>query len=263
VVSAVSTSSSAKNIIYDFGSNNGDDIPYYLLKSDLVVAVEANPVLANRIRQRFKSEISGNRLIVENCVVTDSDAAGNVPFYLHKTLHIGSQFPRPAAADAHNYEQVSLPAKRAVEVVRAHGDPHYVKIDLEHYDHVVLKDLLVNGIRPPYISAESHSIKTFCLLVALGGYKAFKLVDGASVPTKYANHAISTATGRRTYAFPAHSAGPYGNDIRGPWMSDDNLFRVLAFAGLGWRDIHASALDTPDASYQPKPKFNMSVTIDY
>ena len=28
-----------KKIIYDFGSNNGDDIPYYLLKSDLVIAV--------------------------------------------------------------------------------------------------------------------------------------------------------------------------------------------------------------------------------
>jgi hypothetical protein len=30
-------------IIYDLGANNGDDIPYYLLKADTVVAVEANP----------------------------------------------------------------------------------------------------------------------------------------------------------------------------------------------------------------------------
>ena len=46
-----------KKIIYDIGSNNGDDIPYYLLKSDLAVAIEANPDLCNLINQRFKNEI--------------------------------------------------------------------------------------------------------------------------------------------------------------------------------------------------------------
>ena len=34
-----------KKVIYDIGSNNGDDIPYYLMKCDKVVAVEANPLL--------------------------------------------------------------------------------------------------------------------------------------------------------------------------------------------------------------------------
>jgi predicted O-methyltransferase YrrM len=42
-----------KKIIYDFGSNNGDDIPYYLLKSDLVIAVEANPALCDDKRNYF------------------------------------------------------------------------------------------------------------------------------------------------------------------------------------------------------------------
>ena len=32
-----------KKIIYDFGASDGKNIPYYLLKSDLIVAVEANP----------------------------------------------------------------------------------------------------------------------------------------------------------------------------------------------------------------------------
>ena len=54
-----------KKIIYDIGSNNGDDIPYYLLKSDLVVAIEANPQLCNLINQRFKSEIDEGKLVVE------------------------------------------------------------------------------------------------------------------------------------------------------------------------------------------------------
>ena len=53
-----------KKIIYDFGSNNGDDISYYLLKSDLVIAVEANPVLCNHIKKRFKQQILNGNLIV-------------------------------------------------------------------------------------------------------------------------------------------------------------------------------------------------------
>jgi hypothetical protein len=73
-----------KRIIYDIGSNNGDDIPYYLLKSDMVVSVEANPDLANHIRSKFAKEIDQNRVLVENCVITDNDDMGEVDFYLHK-----------------------------------------------------------------------------------------------------------------------------------------------------------------------------------
>ena len=44
-----------KKIIYDFGANNGDDIPYYLMKADEVIAVEANPKLCDVIKNRFSS----------------------------------------------------------------------------------------------------------------------------------------------------------------------------------------------------------------
>ena len=71
-------------IIYDVGSNNGDDIPYYFHKSDRVVAIEANPILTEGIRQRFSSEIATGKLVVENCAVTVDDTQGAVPFYVHK-----------------------------------------------------------------------------------------------------------------------------------------------------------------------------------
>ena len=54
-----------KKIIYDVGSNNGDDIPYYLLKSDLVIAIEANPKLCNLINERFNKEISQVNITVK------------------------------------------------------------------------------------------------------------------------------------------------------------------------------------------------------
>ena len=46
-------------IIYDFGACVGDNIPYYLLKSDLVIAIEANPSLVERIKQKFEKEFLG------------------------------------------------------------------------------------------------------------------------------------------------------------------------------------------------------------
>ena len=63
---------SQQTIIYDFGSNNGynNNIPYYLKKADIVVAVEANPSLCQHIANRFSPVINDGRLFVENCVLT-------------------------------------------------------------------------------------------------------------------------------------------------------------------------------------------------
>lgn len=231
-------------IIYDVGSNNGDDLPYYLDKAERVIAIEANPALADEIRQNFSAAIEEERLIVENCVVTDKPAGGLVPFYICKGHHVLSQLDPPSDID--NFELTELPSRRLTDIIRQYGSPYYVKIDVENYDHVLLHDLFAQGIFPPYISAESHSIEVLAALVALGRYKAFKLVDGPSIPHLYANHRIATISGEKDYSFPDHSAGPFGNDVIGPWKSANGLFGDLARAGLGWKDIHASNVDHVD-----------------
>ena len=228
-------------VIYDFGSNNGDDIPYYLKKSDLVVAVEANPTLCGQIHERFAPEIAKGTLVVENCVLTTQAAASDVSFWIHKGKPVLSQFPRPSDAKIGDYEEVLLPPKSAVEIVTQHGDPFYIKIDIEHSDASILRSLLLGGIRPPFISAESHTIKVFALLVSMGGYDSFNLVDGGSVAKAYENHLIRTNAGEDRYSFPSHSAGPFGEDIKGEWMAADDFFRFLAFENLGWKDVKLSA----------------------
>ena len=233
-----------KKIIYDFGSNNGDDISYYLLKSDLVIAVEANPVLCDYIKKRFKQQIFNGNLIVENCVLNTEVSLGQVNFYIHKTNHVLSQFPKPQNSD--QYNEVLLPSKNVIELIQKYGDPYYIKIDIEHYDEIILRELFINNIFPPYISSESHSINIFASLVALGKYKSFKLVEGSSVLKKYKNYNINSNNGNVKYSFPDHSSGPFGNDISGPWMTQENFFRFLAFSGLGWKDIHASNVENPD-----------------
>lgn len=235
---------SRRTVIYDFGSNNGDDIPYYLLKADLVVAVEANPVLARQIESRFAREIDAGTLAVENCVLTADTGAPSVSFYVHKSEHVLSQFPRPAEMES--FTELSLPARNVVDVIATYGEPTYVKIDIEHYDEAILEALFTHDIRPPFLSAESHSIEVFALMVTAGRYRSFNLVDGRSVSTRYRRHAIRSRHGQQVYSFPYHSAGPFGEDITGSWMTPDTFFVYLASEGLGWKDIHASSEIEPD-----------------
>ena len=205
-----------------------------------MVAVEANPALCEEIRKRFGTEISRGQLIVENVVVTDHETNNKVPFYLSKRHHVHGQFPRPNDESIEQYEEVLLPSKSALTIIKEHGVPYYVKVDIEHYDELILRHLFLNGITPPYISAESHTIVVFCMLVGLGGYRSFKLVDGKTVDKKYVDHLINTQNGAEQYSFPMHSAGPFGDDIRGEWFTADNLFALLMVEDLGWKDIHAT-----------------------
>ena len=232
--------------IYDLGANNGDDIPYYLLKGDVVVAVEASPALAAGLRVRFAAEIAAGRVAIENCALTVDPAVNEVPFFLHRANHLLSQLPRPAPAMIAEFDETVLPAATFASLAARHGDPFYVKIDLEGYDDVILQDMFRSGVFPPYISAEAHTVDVFCTMVALGGYNAFKLVEGEFVGRDYAVHRIATDTGIQTYAFPCpHSSGPFGNDVKGPWMDRALFLRYLAHVGPGWIDIHASRVDPP------------------
>jgi FkbM family methyltransferase len=241
-------------IIYDFGANNGDDVPYYLKKAERVVAVEANPVLCQGIEERFAAEIAAGRLRVENCVVTGAGVAAEVYFYLHKRHHVLGQFPEPDASVKGDFERVLLPSKPVMEILREHGEPYYMKIDLEGSDEAILREIFRGGVRPPYLSAELQSIQVFALLAGMGEYRAFKLVDGETVARVYRDCAIEVEGRRERYSFPEHSAGPFGEDVAGEWLSADDLFEVLAAKKLGWKDLHATSLVEPVARASAQTK---------
>lgn len=232
-------------IIYDFGANNGDDIPYYLLKADKVVAVEANPELCAVIQDRFKSDISSGKLCLENCVLTTSvDSDPKVRFYIHRRNHVLSQFPKPEKPQ--DFEEIILPSRSIASLLKQHDDPYYIKLDIEHYDAEILRELFALHVFPPYISAESHHPTIMAQLIESGHYQAFKLVDGATVSRRYRNVNIVSEAGNTRYSFPYHSAGPFGEDIVGKWLSTSDFLAVLGVAGMGWKDIHASRLHSPD-----------------
>jgi FkbM family methyltransferase len=145
-------------IIYDLGANDGNNIPYYLLKADTVIAVEANPTLTAKINVDFSKEIAARRLFVVNAVLVDADADADadadVNFYLHKfgkDKH--GQFPQPEPDKIGNYEVIKLPSITIVDLIKKFGQPYYIKIDIEYMDEKILKQLFLANIFPPYISA--------------------------------------------------------------------------------------------------------------
>ncbi|MEI6239797.1 MAG: glycosyltransferase 61 family protein [Planctomycetia bacterium] len=232
-------------LIYDFGANVGDNLDYYLEKADRVVAVEANPALCRAIEARFAAEIAAGRLVVENVVLLADRGPPTTPFLIHRSNHVLSQLPRPSPRRADEFTEVVLPARHVIDVIGHHGPAHYIKIDLEHSDAAILRSLLTHGITPDYISVEIHDVDVFRSLVALGGYQAFKLVDGATVQRVFASHDIATRDGRATCSFVGHSAGPFGNDLPGPWLDTTTMAGLLGRVGRGWKDVHASRVDAP------------------
>nr|WP_254896473.1 FkbM family methyltransferase [Synechococcus sp. HK05] len=240
---------SSSRVIFDIGSNNGDDIPYYLLKAERVVAVEANPALCDAIATRFSDQISSGRLIVENAALING-SEGCVDFFIHNKYHVLSSLSKTAFPDS-DFAKIEVRATNIHRLVEQYGSPFYAKIDVEGADEAVLESFHESAVKPPYISAESHKLGVFALLSEKLGYQSFKLVDGRSVSTVY-KHVIIPSPVRQqmvAYSFPHHSAGPFGNDIYGEWMDKATLLKVLALQGLGWRDIHASAIDRPTLSY--------------
>ncbi|MFZ0210318.1 MAG: hypothetical protein WAL59_30150, partial [Roseiarcus sp.] len=132
-----------KRIIYDFGAHNGDDSPYSLKKSDVVVAVEANPILCDSLRSKFNTELTAGRLYVENCVVTEGIET-DVDFYINKYGTGSSQFPKPKDCDMERFDKIVLPSLSPITIIRKYGEPFYIKIDIEHYDDAILRTLFVN-----------------------------------------------------------------------------------------------------------------------
>ena len=230
---------SKRQVIFDFGANSGQNIKYFLSRADKVIAIEANPVLCAALRADFSEDIASGQLVIENYVITDVDTLTSkfVNFYISNTNSVLSQFPIPK--NIGDFTKIELPSATASQIVRQHlhegENLLYIKIDLEGYDVLILKNLFCNGIYPEYISAESHSIETFASILNCGEYKAFALVEGINVP----NLEWVTSEGD-TKNFKAHSAGPFGLDIQSPWFDAQTFFQVLFYNKLGWKDVHAS-----------------------
>jgi FkbM family methyltransferase len=224
--------------------NEGQNISYYLSKGCRVVAVEAAPPLCEGVRKRFAADIDRGDLKVVNAGI--SNEKGSLDFYFNTVSTFRSSFRRPGDFDD-KWTILDVPTVRLSEVLREHGSPYFLKIDIERYDRLALLDLLQSGIIPPRLSVEVHRIDVLCTLIAMG-YTEFQLVNGSDIGRSITHRQIHRIDGSQIdHYFPRHSAGPFGDDLDGSWLPAPHVLGEWLNwhrpERRGWMDAHAQ---TPD-----------------
>lgn len=235
----------SERTIFDFGANLGENLPYYLKKCDRVVAVEANPELAARLRSRFSTEIAERRMfVIESAITSRLRSSEPAEFFVYRGRkpngHVKSSLNPPEAGRESDFAPTKVSTVDIAQLVDRFGEPFFVKIDIEHHDFVVLDDLLGFGLRPQFLSVEAHDPRVVARLALVDDYLGFRLVSGRTVHEEFHDALIRTDVGLERWDFPAHSAGPFGDDLPGPWLDRAALFSVLGRTGFGWIDVHAS-----------------------
>ena len=179
-------------LIYDIGAHQGDDTGWYLQQGYSVVAVEANPVLAKKLQNKFNLAVIEGKLTVVNVAVGEKDNE-TVPFFISREDWRSSTIKDLAERDGLIVETTNMPTVRLSSLFEQYGTPHYCKIDIEGNDAQAINSLGSKTGRPAYISCElscasisdlhannSLLYKTLEALQA-AGYTSFQLIDQDSL----------------------------------------------------------------------------------
>lgn len=238
-------------IIFDLGANRGQNLNYYLSHADKVVAVEANPDLVADINRQFQQQIEDGKLIVLNrCLSVEDSEQTMVDFHINKFDSGLSRFS-PPSYHPEDFVVIKIEAISYRQLIGQYGEPWFVKIDLEGYDKILLDYLIVHKLLPPYISTENCGLPMLKKLIATNTYSTFNIVSFYNFTDYYKKTTDKTA-------------GPFGKDIKSPWLSANDLVELYKKMPGAWFDIHATNNRFPtgsiDFSFYRK-KFKLSLFI--
>jgi FkbM family methyltransferase len=220
----------SQDLIFDVGAHRGEDSEFYLKLGYRVVGIEANPELAAELKSRYRQEIEdGTYAVVDKAV---SDTPGTISFFVNKKLSVwGTADPNWARRNqgmGADSEEIKVESIRFCDVIKQHGCPHYLKIDVEGADMLCVQALLEMPCRPTYISVESNKtswrelMREFDTFDRLG-YRRFKVVD----QRLHRNGQYKSRSGAMVrHAFVGGTTGPFGEDLGGPWLTRQQAIRA-------------------------------------
>ena len=155
--------------------NDGKDTSFYLHQGYRVVAIEANPMLIDRARQRFASQLAQGNLILLNVGIGPCE--GIAPFWICEENSELSSFDRTQASyNGRKSYTVKVRRVRFGDVMDEFGTPHYAKIDIEGSDVYCLQDL-DRVTAPDYISVELGNSPAEIMALKGLGYDSFKCIN--------------------------------------------------------------------------------------
>jgi FkbM family methyltransferase len=224
-------------LIYDVGMHRGEDTEFYLSRGFRVVGVEANPYLVEELRSKFSAEIrSGALQLVDRAI---SNSGGIVRFAINKERSvwgsISDSFIERNAGLGTSIEFAEVKTISFDDLVRLHGIPYYLKIDIEGMDMECIKSLHKVQQKPRYLSIESAvtcavaeveaSFDELAHLWVLG-YRCFKYVDQAGL-RKLDGTPLDVEGIPVRYKFRQDSSGPFGEESPGEWLSIGDALREM------------------------------------
>lgn len=231
------------DLVYDIGMHRGLDTEWYLAKGFRVVAVDANPLLVREVSTRLADAIAARRLVIENVGIAPTK--GTLPFYVNLDNDEWSSFDKQLGTrDGTRFETLTVPTVHPRSLFEKHGMPYFVKIDIEGFDHHVVRAVGELKERPKYLSVEDNGFDSLLELHRIG-CRAFKFLDQVEKwKIELPNPALEGqyAEGK----FGACTSGPFGEEVPGKWMDIDEaaLFYLVNIRppGFGliknWWDIH-------------------------
>lgn len=237
------------DVIFDIGMHNGNDTAYYLAKGFRVVAVEANPMLARSAAARFADAVSSQQLAILNVGI--SRFRGTATFYVNRHRSEWSSFHPEIASRGDPVDEVIVQTVTSSDLFRTYGVPHYVKIDIEGHDQMVVSEIAGLALKPSYVSFENGDLSLFEMLTE-AGYGRFKLLNQRLVPEL--SYTVNSGNGAAiTRRFPFGASGPVPEDIPAPWLPAEDMRDLLkhhhaaraARTGpdVDWFDLHAKLDD--------------------
>ena len=204
----------------------------------MFVAVEANPLLAKRITSKFSKDIEEGRLKIYNNCIVDNKVDDTVEFYRHKTRSGLSRFGKPLRFLS-DFEVINVEPITYQEIVAEVGAPYYVKIDLEGLDYMIYNSIVKSGEIPMYISCENSTEYMKKLLTENSLFKSFNIISFYNYATIYEKDVRM-------------SAGPFGNDIKSPWLDQKSILELYDSMPTTWFDIHFCLKELPTQPIQLK-----------
>jgi len=222
------------DLIYDVGAHRGEDTDFYLRKGFRVVAVEADPVLAAGLREKFSSAIESRQLVVVEAAV--ADAPGEIEFFHNEQSSVWGTIHTDWAERNEKMgapsSRVKVRAVRFEDLLQEFGVPYYLKVDIEGADMLCVSALGSLKDKPRFVSVESTKtswaslLKEFDILESLG-YRRFQVINQARIEEQ------SEPNPPREGAYADHnprfgSSGLFGNDLPGRWLTKAQAIRKYA-----------------------------------
>ncbi len=112
------------------------------------MAVEANPIIATALNERFADAVAAGRLTVLNVGI--GPTSGIVPFWVNRQKSEWSSFDRDTGCREYGGDAINVRMVRFPDLIAEHGVPYYAKIDIEGNDTCCLRDLTRETAPPPW-----------------------------------------------------------------------------------------------------------------